>query len=97
MSGQYFQFLPDGLVDGSLATDVAPPDLRAAVNVLRAAGGPGSAAELSTMAAHVKQFSAEVDAAAAQISADTNNSTSALRDEEQGARRCLPLGSRAGH
>jgi hypothetical protein len=56
--------LADGLFDGGLAADVAPKDLRAAVNVLSAAGRPGSEAELATMAARVRQFSAEINAAA---------------------------------
>lgn len=64
MTDNQFPILADGLFDGGLAADVAPKDLRAAVNVLSAAGRPGSEAELATMAARVRQFSAEINAAA---------------------------------
>lgn len=56
--------LADGLFDGGLAADVAPKNLRTAVSLLNAAGRPGSEAELASMAARVRQFSAEVNAAA---------------------------------
>ena len=64
MTDNRLRILADGLFDGGLAADVAPPDLRAAVNVLSAAGRPGSDAELALMAARVRQFSVEVNAAA---------------------------------
>ena len=64
MTDNRLRILADGLFDGGLAADVAPKDLRAAVNVLSAAGRPGSAAELASMAARVRQFSVEVNAAA---------------------------------
>ena len=57
-----FPFLADGIVDGGLAADAAPPDLRAAVDVLRAASQSGSVEELATMTSFVQRFTAEVGA-----------------------------------
>jgi len=54
--------LADGLFDGGLAADVAPKGLRSAVSLLNVAGRPGSDAELASMAARVRQFSAEIHA-----------------------------------
>ena len=62
MTDNGLPILADGLFDGALAADVAPMDLRAAVNVLAVAGRPGSDAELASMAARVRQFSAEINA-----------------------------------
>ena len=64
MTDRLFPFLADGLVDGGLAADVAPADLRAAVDLLRAAGQPGSRAELAKTSARVQQFCEEVKASA---------------------------------
>ncbi|CAN5657490.1 hypothetical protein BH10ACT2_BH10ACT2_03140 [soil metagenome] len=59
-----YQNLAEGLFDGGLAADVAPKNLKIALSLLNAAGRPGSEAELASMAARVRQFSAEVNAAA---------------------------------
>jgi hypothetical protein len=64
MTNDHIPFMADGLVDGRLPADAAPPELRAAVNLVRAASQPASAEELATMATRVQQFTAEVNAAA---------------------------------
>ena len=80
MTDSKLPILADGLFDGGLAADVAPKDLRAAVNVLSAAGRPGSDAELASMAARVRQLSAEINAAAKPPARATTPTPAAFGD-----------------
>ena len=68
MTDNDLPILADGLFDGGLAADVAPKDLRAAVDVLRIAQQAGSVTELAQMADKVQMFSAEVTAGAPAVS-----------------------------
>ena len=79
MTDSKLPILANGLFDGELAADVAPRDLRAAINVLSAAGRPGSDAELASMAARVRQFSAEINAQPATEAANRSGTQIATR------------------